>query len=101
MNNDINTSIALTANATSTNTNRKGRSDESWFEAMASAWGTALDAQAARIQEQSEEVAAGFESPAQITALTAESLRMGFISNSSHTSLTSVGSALETLARKQ
>lgn len=101
MSNDINTNIALTAHNTNTKSGRNGRSDESWFEAMANAWGSALDDQAARIQEQSEEIADGFESPAQITALTAESLRMSFISNSSHTSLTSVGSALETLARKQ
>ena len=77
------------------------RSHGSWFEAMADAWGEALDAQAGRIEALSAGVGAGFESPAQITELTAESLRMGYISNSSHTSLTSVGSALETLARKQ
>jgi len=73
----------------------------SWFEAMADAWGTALNTQATTIVEQSEKVAEGFDTPAEITALTAESLRMSFISNSSHTSLTSVGTALETLARKQ
>ncbi len=39
--------------------------------------------------------------PSSITQLTAESLKMGFMSSSSHTSLTSVGSALETMARKQ
>ena len=77
------------------------RTDGSWFKAMAEAWGEALDAQAGRIQDLSAGVAEGFESPAQITELTAESLRMGYISNSSHTSLTSIGSALETLARKQ
>jgi len=83
MNNDITTNAALAANVNSTKSGKKGNSDESWFEAMANAWGTALDEQAARIQEKSAEVAAGFESPAQITELTAESLRMGFISNSS------------------
>ena len=74
---------------------------DTWFGAMADAWGDALNNQAAEIVSQSEQVAAGFDTPAEITALTAESLRMNFISNSSHTSLTSVGSALETLARKQ
>ena len=77
------------------------RSDSSWFQAMADAWGEALDAQAGRIQELSGDVAQGFESPAQITELTAESLRMGYLSNSSHTALTACGSALETLSRKQ
>jgi len=72
-----------------------------WFEAMADAWGDALDEQADRIVQQSEKVANGFNSPAEITTLTAESLRMSFISNSSHTALTSVGTSLDTLARKQ
>lgn len=99
MNTDINTSVALAAHQSSTK--KKGDGEESWFESMANAWGTALDAQAQTISDKGAEVAAGFESPAQITELTAESLRMGFLSNSSHTSLTSVGSALETLARKQ
>jgi len=72
-----------------------------WFEEMADAWGTALNTQAARIVDQADLVSGGMDTPAEITALTAESLRMNFISNSSHTSLTSVGSALETLARKQ
>lgn len=72
-----------------------------WFEEMADAWGTALNTQASRIVEQADRVSGGMDTPAEITALTAESLRMNFISNSSHTSLTSVGSALETLARKQ
>ena len=101
MTNDINTSMALAAHKTSTNSNSKGSSEESWFESMANAWGTALDSQANRISDLSLEVGDGLENPAQITELTAESLRMSFLSNSSHTSLTSVGSALETLARKQ
>lgn len=101
MSNDINTSVALAGHSASKSSSNDGNGDESWFESMASAWGSALDEQAGRIEDLSEEVAAGFESPAQITQLTAESLRMSFISNSSHTSLTSVGSALETLARKQ
>ena len=75
--------------------------NSSWFEEMADAWGSALNAQATRIVEKADEVAGGFDTPSEITELTAESLRMNFISNSSHTSLTSVGSALETLARKQ
>jgi len=82
-------------------TGPRGRSSDSWFEAMADAWGSALDTQATRIVEQADLVSGGFDTPSEITALTAESLRMNFISNSSHTSLTSVGSALETLARKQ
>jgi len=77
------------------------KSGGNWFEAMADAWGSALNDQAERIVTQADQVANGMDTPAEITQLTAESLRMNFISNSSHTSLTSVGSALETLARKQ
>lgn len=79
---------------------RKGDSS-TWFEAMAEAWGEALDKQASSMIDRAETLAVGAESPAEITMLTAESLRMQFLSNSSHTSLTSMGSALETMARKQ
>lgn len=81
--------------------NTQQQSGENWFETMAEAWGKALDAQADRIVEQSEKVTNDISSPADVTKLTAESLRMSFIANSSHTSLTSVGTALDTLARKQ
>ena len=81
--------------------NSGNKQSGSWFEAMAEAWGKALDSQAERIQTQSEELGDGLDSPSQVNALTAESLRMGFLSNSAHTSLTGVGSALESLARKQ
>ena len=71
-----------------------------WFEAMARAWGEALDKQAATIQEQSEALGTGIDTPAAITELSAQSLKMGFLSNSSHTSISSVGEALSTMARK-
>lgn len=100
MTNEISPLQGALAQAGGANNSKNGKS-ASWFEAMAEAWGEALDAQAAKIESLSEGVADGFESPAQITELTAESLRMGYISNSSHTSITSVASALETLARKQ
>jgi len=88
----------LNSGSSSSGTSKRGNT---WFEQMADAWGDALDGQATRIVEQADKVAGGFDTPAEITELTAQSLRMNFISNSSHTSLTSVGSALETLARKQ
>jgi hypothetical protein len=74
----------------------------SWFEAMAQAWGQALDQQASVIQQQSDAVSnGGGDSPSAITALSASSLKMSFLSDNSHTSLTSVGEALDTMARKQ
>lgn len=72
-----------------------------WFEAMAKAWGNALDNQANTIQQKSDSVTGGNDTPGAITELSAESLKMSFLANSSHTSISSVGSALETLARKQ
>ncbi|MGB3723656.1 MAG: hypothetical protein WA979_12680 [Pacificimonas sp.] len=72
----------------------------SWYEALANAWGNALDNQATRIQDQSELLRDGMDNPSQITLLTAESLRMGFMAQSSSTSTNSVGEALSTMARK-
>jgi len=98
---EINTTqVAAMLSAGGTSGNRNKNSDN-WFESMASAWGSALNNQATRVVEQSDVVASGMDTPAEITQLTAESLKMSFISNSSHTSLTAVGTALETLARKQ
>lgn len=73
----------------------------SWFEAMANAWGQALDGQAEAIEQKSAEVAANSDKPADVTELTALSLEMSFLASSSHTAISSVGSALETMARKQ
>jgi len=87
-----------TGASTSSSGSKKGGN---WFEKMSGAWGEALDAQANRILEQADVVSGGLDTPAEITALTAESLRMNFLSNSAHTSLTSVSSGLETIARKQ
>lgn len=87
---------AITA-ANSTNKKDSG----SWYEAMAEAWGKALDKQADKIVEMADGLENGGDSPSQYNQFTAESLRMGIISNASHTSLTSVASALETMARKQ
>lgn len=79
-----------------------GSTGGSWFEAMADAWGKALDAKADQISDKSAQIgAAQADKPADITELTAMSLEMGFLANSSHTALSSVGSALETMARKQ
>ncbi len=82
--------------APATGTNRN------WFEAFAGAWGTALDNQAAQIEQQSMRISGenADDSPSEITRLTADSMRMSFMAQSSHTSLDSVSKALETMARK-
>lgn len=90
--------VAMTQNA-STPKGAKGGS--TWFEAMAEAWGQALDNQANSIQQRSDAISNGADTPSEITELTAESLKMGFLSNSAHSSISAVGQALETMARKQ
>jgi hypothetical protein len=86
-------------------TGARMRQDEApgnWFEAFASAWGKVLDQQAARLEQQSDVIAIqGNDNPSQITILTAEAMKMSFLSNSSHSSIDSVAKALETMARKQ
>jgi hypothetical protein len=73
----------------------------SWFEAMAQAWGDALNKQADVIQQKSDAISGGDDTPSAVTELTTQSLKMSFLSNNSHTSISTVGQALETMARKQ
>ncbi|MFC4293084.1 hypothetical protein ACFOWX_11725 [Sphingorhabdus arenilitoris] len=78
-----------------------GQRSKNWFEAFANAWGEALDKQADVIVQRSNALGQeGLDRPSDITQLTAESMRMSFMANSSHTSLDSVSKALETMARK-
>jgi hypothetical protein len=99
MNDSVNSvglrNLAMTPNAGS----RTGRSSN-WFEAFAGAWGRALDNQAQTISDMSDNLKAGGDKPSDITLLTAESMRLSFMANSSHTSLDSISKALETMARK-
>ncbi len=99
MNSSINNSLNTMAIAPSMGANSKSRN---WFEAFANSWGNALDRQADIIVSQSEALGGenGADRPSDITKLTAESMRMSFMSQSSHTSLDSVSKALETMARK-
>ncbi|MGE0803876.1 MAG: hypothetical protein AB7G13_02550 [Lautropia sp.] len=85
-----------------TTTSQYGGRDKggTWFEAMAKAWGQALDKQADTIQQQSDALSGGNDTPSAITELTAQSLKMGFLSNSSHSAISAVGEALNTMARK-
>jgi len=92
--------VAAPPMTTNKNSNTSGNGT-AWFEAMAQAWGQALDNQAGLIQQKSDAIAGGNDTPSAVTELTTESLRMSFLSNSSHTSISTVGQALETMARKQ
>ncbi|TDK28953.1 hypothetical protein [Luteimonas terrae] len=78
-----------------------GASSSSWYEAMSRAWGQTLDQQATKITNLSDVIGQGGDQPSNVVQLTAESLRMQFLSNNASTSQNSVGQALETLGRKQ
>lgn len=73
----------------------------SWYEAMSRAWGQTLDAQAGQISQLSQAISAGGDQPSNMVALTAQSLKMQFMSNNAATSQNSVGQALETLGKRQ
>ena len=92
---------ALQTSPLANNRTSRGAGSGTWFESLAQSWGQTLDNQAARIEQMSDQVGAGgTDNPSQITKLTAESLRMSFMANSSSSSIDSVGKALETMARK-
>ena len=72
-----------------------------WYEAMAQAWGEALDRQASVITDLSNQInVAGNDQPSFMVQLTAESQKMSFLANNSSTSNNSVGEALQTLGKK-
>jgi hypothetical protein len=72
----------------------------SWYEALARAWGQVLDGQAGQIETLSERIDAGDDRPATLTQLTSAASKMQYLANSSSTSLNSVGTSLEVMARK-
>ena len=95
----LSSNVATSGSAT---TGAGARDVKSWYEAMARAWGQTLDAQAEVISTLSDSIGAeGGDQPSAIVQLTAESLRMQFLSNNAATANNSVGQALESLGRKQ
>jgi hypothetical protein len=97
----VNTDLSTLASSPLTSQRTNRNTPGNWFEAFAAAWGNALDRQASAIEQRSDIMAnEGGDTPSAITQLTAESMKMSFLSNSSHTSLDSVSKALETMARK-
>lgn len=99
MSNTMNSNPLFTLATTPLTGNHKPKGG-SWFESMAEAWGQTLDKQAGNIEDLSDQVSAGDDKPATITELSSESLRMSFLSNSSHTAISSAGEALKTMAQK-
>lgn len=100
MSNQINSSLGVMAATPLTSSRGKGSGSGEWFEALAQAWGQTLDKQATQISTMSDSIGAGGDNPSEITKLTAESMKMSYLSQSSSSSLDSVGKALETMARK-
>jgi hypothetical protein len=96
------TPAQLTQLFSSTNTTPPTKSTSSgFFEALARAWGEALDKQAQVISDQSQALNVdGNDTMSAVTELTAESSRMSFLANSSHTSLSESGEALKAVAQK-
>ena len=95
------TTFIASANAGTTRKPASAGSSTSWYEAMAKAWGDTLDNQAGRVTALSDQIANGGDQPSNMVQLTAESLRMQFISNNAATSQNAVGHALETLGKRQ
>lgn len=96
--------LAQTIAAGSASAGQSASADDSksWFEAMAKAWGNALDQQASKVTALSSKISeSGGDTPSVMTQLTAESLKMEFLSTNASTSNNAVGQALETLGRKQ
>lgn len=84
-----------------TSGNNSARDEKSWFEALSEAWGDTLDQQADKLIALSEQIGPdGNDKPSILAELSAESQRMGFMSNAQSTSVNSVGEALKTMARK-
>jgi len=104
------------------NNNVSSDQSHSWFEALAKAWGNALDQEANKVTALSDQVSDGSsggasgqpgattssssggngsDNPSTLTQLTAESLKMQFLSTSASTSINAVGQGLQTEAQKQ
>lgn len=96
----IDTSASTAALAAAPAAADTGKPKGSWFQAMATAWGETLDKQATNIEDLSARVSNGEDKPATITEMSAETMRMGFLSTASHTAISSAGEALKTMAQK-
>ncbi len=79
----------------------QGSTGGNFFEALARAWGEALDKQAQVIQEKSAALNQdNNDTPSAMTELSAESAKISFMANSSHTSLSESSEALKAVAQK-
>ena len=100
--NPTNNALSMMAASTGASMTQGGGGDEqSFYLAMAKAWGTSLDNEANKLIDLSKSISGGNDNPSNIALMSAQSLKFSYLSNAEHTSVESVGSALETMARKQ
>lgn len=90
----------LSVMATTPSVGKKSGGSGTWYQSMAEAWGATLDQQAGKLEALGDEISSGGDKPSTLTQMSAESLKMSFLANSSHTALTSTGEALKTMAQK-
>jgi hypothetical protein len=72
-----------------------------WLQALANAWGSALDSQAANLTDLSSQLNNGSAQPSTLAQLTAASLTFQFESTGASASINASGDGLNTLARKE
>ena len=92
----------LAAAPATAETKKQQERSQTWFQAFANAWGRSMDDKANAMIESAEGISQGAaDKPSDIARLTAQSLQFSFLSQAQNTSITSVGEALKTSARKQ
>lgn len=80
---------------------RGGGGTDSWFKAMAQAWGDTLDKQANKVIQLSNELGDGVNNPSQAALLTASAQEMAFLSQSAATSINATAEAIKAISRKE
>ena len=73
----------------------------SWYSKVASAWGAALDRQAQRTVQLSEQLNSGDAGPGAAMVVSAAAHQLTFLSTAASNVSNSIGEALQTLGRKQ
>jgi hypothetical protein len=73
----------------------------SWYSKVALAWGSALDRQAQKTVQLSQDMTAGNDSPAAAMLVSAAAHQLTFLSTAASNVSNSIGEALQTLGRRQ
>ncbi len=93
----LNDLVMTTAPTDSTTSSGK---KHTWYEAMAEALGSSLDAQASKIESLSQ-AAVGNDTPSSLLAVTTAAQKFSFMATSASTAVNSAGEGNKTLARKE